>query len=60
MSEFASKSRNFEKIQFGDSSGGYTNYDLVCGCNEKTYSNECEARSHGITSFSAGKCASDN
>jgi hypothetical protein len=43
-----------------DSSGCYANYDPVCGCNEKTYSNECEARSHGITSFTSGKCPSDN
>lgn len=39
-----------------DSSGCYTNYDPVCGCNGKTYSNDCEARAHGITDFNVGEC----
>lgn len=39
-----------------DNTGCYTNYDPVCGCNEKTYSNDCEARAHGITNFTKGAC----
>lgn len=32
------------------------NYDPVCGCNKKTYSNACVAECHGITLFKKGKC----
>ncbi|WP_461126377.1 Kazal-type serine protease inhibitor family protein [Spirosoma aerophilum] len=28
----------------------------VCGCNGKTYSNECVAEAHGITSYTVGEC----
>lgn len=31
-------------------------YQPVCGCNNKTYSNACEAESHGITEYSTGQC----
>jgi len=31
-------------------------YEPVCGCNNITYSNECEAQCHGISDFTAGAC----
>lgn len=31
-------------------------WDPVCGCNGKTYGNECEAAHAGITRFTQGAC----
>lgn len=31
-------------------------YDPVCGCNNKTYGNACEARCSGITDYTEGEC----
>ena len=31
-------------------------YDPVCGCNEKTYSNACAAKCVGINVVSKGEC----
>ncbi|MDQ3073522.1 MAG: hypothetical protein M3Q97_09710 [Bacteroidota bacterium] len=28
----------------------------VCGCDGKTYSNACEAKKHGVTSWTDGEC----
>src|SRR5262245_12982793 len=34
-------------------------YDPVCGCNDKTYSNACAAKCAGITVFTKGPCKKD-
>lgn len=31
-------------------------YKPVCGCNNKTYGNACEAESKGITKYTEGEC----
>ncbi|MES2764638.1 MAG: Kazal-type serine protease inhibitor [Bacteroidota bacterium] len=30
--------------------------DPVCGCNDITYNNDCEAKAAGVTSFTKGSC----
>jgi len=32
------------------------NYDPVCGCNQKTYSNACAAECAGIKTYKKGPC----
>jgi len=35
----------------------YKIYDPVCGCNEITYSNDCEAKAVGVVTWTTGKCS---
>jgi Kazal-type serine protease inhibitor domain len=35
-------------------------YKPVCGCNGKTYGNECSAKCNGITKFTEGECPKKN
>lgn len=31
-------------------------YNPVCGCDNKTYSNDCKANKNGVTKFEMGAC----
>jgi len=45
----------FEKAE-GDNCACYEIYKPVCGCNNVTYPNDCNAECHGITDYSEGSC----
>lgn len=35
-------------------------YEPVCGCDNKTYSNACMADNAGVTSYTKGACSGDS
>jgi len=35
-------------------------YEPVCGCNQQTYGNACEAEKAGVTAWSEGECAENS
>lgn len=41
---------------FSDVTGCLTDWDPVCGCNQVTYGNDCEARNAGVLSWEEGEC----
>lgn len=36
--------------------GCFQVYEPVCGCDDVTYGNECEATAAGVPTFSSGEC----
>lgn len=45
-----------DTTKWGTIDGCYLIYDPVCGCNNVTYGNDCEAKVAGVVTWLKGKC----
>ena len=54
--EVETPSECIDPDHWGVIEGCYKIYDPVCGCNNVTYSNDCEAKVAGVTSWAKGSC----